>query len=99
MHAARLKRGREVVNRLIAERSEISKMAVLKNRAGASRRSWPAHHDRGEHRKRKLAEAKIEISLSRLGQLFNSFDPSPFTSAISIKTRKNISSDQPRRWR
>jgi len=24
------------------------------------------------------AEAKIEISLSRLGQLFNSFDPSPF---------------------
>lgn len=25
-----------------------------------------------------LAEAKIEISLSRLGQLFNSLDPSPF---------------------
>ena len=24
------------------------------------------------------AEAKIEISLSRLSQLFNSFDPSPF---------------------
>jgi len=24
------------------------------------------------------AEAKIEISLSRLGQLFNSLDPSPF---------------------
>ena len=25
-----------------------------------------------------VAKAKIEISLSRLGQLFNSFDPSPF---------------------
>ena len=25
-----------------------------------------------------VAEAKIEISLNRLGQLFNSFDPSPF---------------------
>ena len=28
--------------------------------------------------KRAGAEAKIEISLSRLSQLFNSFDPSPF---------------------
>lgn len=51
-----------------------------------------------QHRTHSHAEAKIEIRLNRVAQLFNSLDPAPFRQR-DLGTPKSILSVRPRRWR